>query len=237
MKAEHRHELKTNALAETMARVVQAVKAGPSRNALLIWGGVILLAVILGVIGFFIWRGRSEARSALWVKVDDAERRLDAATTPQEVDDALDDAKKLADAKENSGTLAARVLKFDRARTLFRRGLEHLTADYDKAVSDLTEARDLYRGLAGESSDNDRDTAVLAQEALMNVAKANESLGDLDEALKGYQKLAGKYPTSALGKAAQERADYLAKDANMAQAKELHDKLETLSKPSSSPDR
>jgi len=234
MKAEHRHELKTNALADTMARVVQAVKTGPSRNVLLIWGGVIGLAVILAVTGYSVWRDRAKTRSELWVKVDDAERRLDAAATPDDVQAALDDFKKLAN--DNAGTLAARVLRFDRARTLFRRGLEHLYSDHDKAVADLTEARDLYGTLAAELSSNDRDDPVLAQEALMNVAKANETLGDVDEAWKGYQKLAAKYPNSALGKTAKERADYLADDANRARVKELHDNLEARSKPPTRPD-
>ena len=233
MKAEHRHELKTNALADTMARVMQTVKTGPSRSSLVI-GGLLILAAIVAVTGYFIWHGRSEARSALWVKVDDAERRMDAATTSQEVTESLSDFDDLA--KKNPGTLAARVLRFDEARTKFHRGLERLYADHDSAVADLNDARELYGKLAAEVSDNDRDGPLLAQEALMNVAKANESLGDVDEALNGYQKLAAKYPKSALGMAADERARYLADDANREKVKQLHDKLEALSKPASKPD-
>ena len=232
MKAEHRHELKTNALAETLNRVLQGLKTAPSRHTLFVWGAIGVVA-LLALGGYLWWKTDRENRSALWVKVDDAERKLEDAANPDEVDTALNDFKKIADA--NSGTQQARVLRFERARAVFRTGLEQLCSDHDRAVKDLTEARDLYAQLAKETTGDRGENTVLGQEALMNVAKANESLGDLDEALAGYKKVASTYPNSVLGQAAAERAKYLEDENNRKKVKEFYAKLGEMTKPESKP--
>jgi tetratricopeptide (TPR) repeat protein len=235
MKAEHRHELKTNALADTMGRLMQGLKTGPSRHTLLVWGVIGLIAVGAATV-YFIWKSGREERSALWLQVDEAERRLDEAATDDEVEAALDKFKEIAD--KNPGTPQARVLRFDRARARFRWGLENLysTTKRDKAVEALRTARGWYDELAKEPvKDKDEPNRILAQEALINVAKADESLGNLDEALKGYKALADAYPNSPLGQAAAERAKYLADDANRARAKQLYDKLNELTGPEAKP--
>jgi tetratricopeptide (TPR) repeat protein len=222
MKAEHRHELKTNALADTMGRIIQGLKAGPSRHALIVWG-LLGLAVVVGVTWYFVYKGHKEGNSALWLKVDEEGRKLNDATNADEVDAAIKDIEKTA--KDNPNTTQARVLRFDRARGLIRSGLEHLAvpSKHDQAVKDITDARTLYSQLAKESADSHEP--VLEQEALMSIAKADESLGELDQAQTDYQKLADKYPNSALGKAAKERADYLGDANNRKQAQELYDEL------------
>jgi tetratricopeptide (TPR) repeat protein len=230
MKAEHRHELKTNALADSLNRLLQNIKAGPSRHGLLLTtvvAGVLIVAIIV----YFLWRTGRQADSARWVKVDEAQGQLDDATNNDEIENDLKEFDKLAD--QNAGTLQARVLRFDRARGLFRRGLESLYSDHDKAIDDLKQARDAYAKLASESTGEKE--ATLAQEALMNVAKADESLGDLDAALSGYQKLASTYPNSVLGKAAAERVKYLEDPGNRARAKQLYDKLGEMTKPETKP--
>jgi tetratricopeptide (TPR) repeat protein len=225
MKAEHRHELKTNALADTMGRALQALKTGPSRHSLLILIVVVVAAALIGT-GYFIWKQHRETQSDLWAQVDDAERRLDHATDAKDVEDALKNMKDIAD--KNAGTPQARALQADRARALFHRGLERLySLDRDQAIKNIEDAREAYRGLA---ADKDADP-VLVQEAMMGVAKADESLGNLDKALEGYKSLAGKYPNSALGKAAKERADYLDDGGNRERLKALYDKLDKQVKP------
>lgn len=232
MKAEHRHELKTNALADTLGRLLQGLKSGPSRHSLLVWG-LVALAVVVGLTGYFIYQSNKESRSHLWTKVDDGQRKLDGAATDDEVQTALDDLKKEADA--NPDTPQARVLRFDRARTLLRLGTERRYADREKALGYLKDARDLYAGLAAELSGKDKEYATLRQEALMGVAQANENLGDLDEALKGYQALAGSYPKGALGEAAKKRAEYLEDETNRKRVKELQTKLDELANPPTRP--
>jgi tetratricopeptide (TPR) repeat protein len=224
MKAEHRHELKTNALADIMGRALQTIKAGPSRHGMLMTI-VVAVAAAIALGGYLWWKDSQEAASALWVKVGDAERKLDNAANPDEIQGALKDFKKTAD--EHPGTPQARVLRFDRARTLLYQGMEHLCspADREKALADIKEARDIYAKLAAEPAGKENPPA-LVQEAMMGVAKADESTGNLDDALKGYQKLAKAYPSSVLGKAAEERAKYLEDDNNRQQAKKLYEELD-----------
>jgi tetratricopeptide (TPR) repeat protein len=221
MKAEHRHELKTNALADMMSRALHTLKTGPSRHGLFTIG-VIVVVVVLALGGYLWWKDRKNARSALWVKVDGAERRLDLAANEDEVEGAVKEFEQIASA--NPGTLPGRVMRFDRARTLLRWGLEHLySPERDRALKQIKEARDIYAKL---EADTGRDKEpILVQEAMMSVARADESLGDLDAALKGYTKLANAYPKSVLGKAAKERADYLGDENNRKQVQELYDKL------------
>ena len=69
----------------------------------------------------------------------------------------------------------------------------------------------------------------------MGVAKADESLGELDKALDGYSKLAKAYPKGVLGKAADERAKYLEDPGNRSRVKELYDKLDEQAKPRPTP--
>jgi hypothetical protein len=236
MKAEHRHELKTNALADTLGRALQGLKSGPSRHAVIFWGLVVLAAAV-GVGGYFLYQHNQKTRSELWVQVDDDQQKLDSAATYDEVQAALDALKKTADA--NPGTPQARVLRFDRARALLRLGTESLYSDREadraKARGRVEEARTLYADLARELAGQDKDFAVLRQEALMSVARANESLGELDEALAGYKALARDYPTTPLGEAAQKRADYLGDEHNRQQLKELYAKLNGLAGPPTPP--
>ena len=84
-----------------------------------------------------------------------------------------------------------------------------------KAADEIEKARDRYAELAKESTRE----PLLAQEAMMEVAKAEEVLagvptekdlnvmrGSLDKALEGYDALAKKYPQSILGEKAAKRA-------------------------------
>jgi tetratricopeptide (TPR) repeat protein len=220
MKAEHRHELKTNALADMMNRAMQAIKAGPSRHGMWLVGLVIVVAAA-AFGGYLWWQDRKEARSALWVQVDDAERKLEYAVDRSEVEKTLKDFETLA--KDNPGTPQARAVRFDRARTLLRQGLEHLySPEREAAIQQIKDARKIYENLAADK-DND---ALLTQEALMSVAKADESLGDLDKAVEGYKKLAGVRPKTPLVEAAEKRSDYLSNPDNRKKVQELYDKLE-----------
>jgi len=220
MKAEHRHELKTNALADTMGRLLQSLKTGPSRHGLFVWGGLAVVAAIVLTV-FFVWKSNRDTRSALWVKVDESQRQLDNAADRAEVEAALQDFKSTAD--QHGDTPQARALRFDRARTLLRQGLERFySPEREAALKDVKEAREISAKLA----DDKENDPILLQEAMMSVAKADESLGDLDEALKGYQKLAKAYPNGVLGKAAEERAKYLEDENNRNKIKELYDALD-----------
>src|SRR5689334_1698700 len=94
------------------------------------------------------------------------------------------------------------VARFEQARLLLRQGLDKYAASVDKerteAQENLKKAGDLYDQLATEA----RAYPLLVQEALRGAAKARESQGDLDGALKYYQQLAAAKPETDVTKAA-----------------------------------
>ncbi len=199
MKAEHRKELQTNALADSVGRLIQNVRSRPDSTSLAALAILVLAGGIF--LGWWWWSNYSEkTRSAQWLLLDEARN--------------LNTLNKVAE----EGGSAGRIARFQKARVLLREGLENLASykpdpnagEEEKAKNPpprekIEQARDLYAKLADES----RDSPLLAQEALMGVAKAKESLGDLDGALAGYKTLAERYPKSFLGEQAKRRADQL----------------------------
>ncbi|HEV8062646.1 MAG TPA: hypothetical protein VGP68_22390 [Gemmataceae bacterium] len=213
MKAEHRHRLEQNALADRVGRVVQSVKAAPATQSLALWLGV--AAVVIVIIAWQLFRSASSMEaSALW-------RNLDAATRGP--DDYLRQLENLRD--EHPGTMAGTSASFQLARIKFAEGQinlgNSLESDRKDAIKKLASARDMYAQLARDTS----DVPLLMQESLMMQAKIDESLtgvadpdkpdetlGSLAMATKQYQELASKYPESAAGKAAKKRLEDLEKN-------------------------
>ena len=209
MKAEHRKELQTNALADGLGRLLQGMKTGPSRGSLVLWGAAAV--IVLAVVGWYYFAGvQRDQTSTLWRKVDANDRDLSAAEDLTKVESLLKDIDQTA--RENEGTPAARALRFQQARALMQLGLERLYNDADRkaAVEQLRQAVEVYKALA------QRATGVpsLQQEALLMIAKASESLGEVDEALVKYREAARLDKGSAHGKEADERAKYLEVDEN-----------------------
>ena len=192
----------------------------------LLLAGIAIAVIVVGVTTYFVWSSHRESRSALWVKVDDVQRKLDEATDTDEVKKALDDAK--SSAEKNAGTPAARALRFERARTLMRQGLGGLASENERkrseAIDALKEARKIYSDLASDSSGKDSDP-LLTQEALMRVAIADESVGELDEALKGYKKVTENNRDSFIGKAAQAHINVLEGSDSRKDVTEVAEKL------------
>jgi len=214
MKAQHRKELQTNALADRLGRILQSAKAGPSRTAVVIWSLLLLAAAVL--LGWFAYDHYSK-------KENSAENReLEEAST-------RDDYKKIADAHPN--TPAGRIARIMYARLSLRDGLDHLYAglpdERDAAKKNIEEARDTYDKLAKDC----KDAPLLAQECLMGAAKARESLGDYDGALTSYKQLANDHKDSYLGKEAETRAQALSDDEKRAQIEEFYQAMDKLAEP------
>jgi hypothetical protein len=206
MKAEHRKELQTNYLADRMGRLMQGMKAGPqSSGSVVVW---VLASLTIGTAVVWYLAGANSNRSPLWVQFEEESAQHD-----------LEGLVKLANA--NPGTLPARAARFQRARISLQEGLAGLySSQREAAVSQVKQARQLYADLAQECTDD----PILAPQALMGAAKAEEaltgipkaddsaeSLGTVDKALEYYHRLAKDYPNSFLAKAAQERIDKLEK--------------------------
>lgn len=223
MKAEHRKELQTNALADSVGRLIQNAKAGPSRNGLVVGGAIVLLVAL--VLGWFYYARTNRARlSELWLKVEESDRALVNAEDLTRVETAIKDLHKLS--SDHPGTSASRVLKFQEARALLRMGLERLYSEHDRkaAIENLKQAAALYEELAPRST----DVSLLHQEALVMAGKAREALGELDTALARYRDAATRYPESALGKEASERQKFLEVVENRQSLERFHEELNKL---------
>jgi hypothetical protein len=201
MKAEERKHLKDNAFQDWLGRAWRSITSGSTANTI-VWS-----AILIGLLGLIGWRYYSDAsrvnQSALWYE-------LDSASTV----DALN-----AIIQGNKGTAAARIARFHLARSQAQDAMLRLAGpsatDRAAAADELQSARDDYRGLIQEN----RSEPILAQEAMINVAKAEETLasvpksgsetemrGSLDHAIVLYQDLAKRFPKSFLGEAASKRA-------------------------------
>src|SRR5262249_5048645 len=154
MKAKHRHELETNALADRMGKLIQDVRDNPKAASRFAWilGGVII-AIILA--WYFV---SGSGTSDQWVKLD-----------------GNTDADSLAQiAKASPATMAGRAALLQRARILLPQGINELYQGFDraKAAEKIEEARRLYTGLIPVCADE----PILEQEAMSSAAKAEESL-------------------------------------------------------------
>jgi hypothetical protein len=242
MKAQHRHELQTNILADRMGRLLQGMRTAPNSTSILVW-----VFVILALGTYALWQYQASAsqtqRSEQWTKVD---------TGTHEAEDGTKTLDTLG--KEHSGSIAGRTANFTLARIKFQAAQENLDGFHrSEAVRQLREARDLYAKLAKQCA----DSPALTQEALMALAKAEESLagiavpreeekkgtdsdtakeeepkayyGSLDKALEYYRELAERYPDSPLGGAAVLRVEQLENPETRAQIEKVYTELNALS--------
>jgi len=204
MRAEHRHELQTNLLADRLGRLFQSVKSPRKSGARLGWVFAILVVVTIVVWQIYASTTQSE-HAKLWVRLDNAVHDLRGGTTGLETV-----------AREGEGTFAARAARFDQARMKFEEAQSPFSVfQRAEGAKSLEEARNIYKELVDQCADQ----PVLAQEALMGVAKADESLigittpkdveRDLDKAIGSYRMLAGRFPDSVLGKEAQAKISEL----------------------------
>jgi len=202
MKAEHRKELKTNVLAETLEKTLQSIKEGPSRGTLLTLG-VVALALVL----FFTWR-----YFATSAREDDSSRwlRWDSLIAAQQLEAFAQD-------KDIQGTPQGRLARFQVARLDLFEGLRQLGSSRNQGVESITRAAQAYVKLV----DDTQDVPLLQQEALMGAAKAYESLGDLKKAQTYYDRLTREHPQSALGQAAAKDLQRLTDEANNKDLKDL----------------
>jgi hypothetical protein len=232
MKAEHRHQLHTNVLADRMGRLLQGMKSAPRSTSTLVWVFIVLIFAT-----FVVWQYAASSlgrdRSALWTSLDQATH--DPGNGPGRLQ-ALETV--------NPGTIAARAAAFQLARWKLQQGLGLIaTDDRARAVPLLEEARVLY----GKLVDQCTTDPLLAQEAMMGRATAEESLaiqpaatqetqvdgkseeakgeehgGSLNKALEYYRELAKKYPDSILGKKADERAKELEQPASRSKFEQFY---------------
>jgi hypothetical protein len=195
MKAEHRKELQTNALADRMGRVIQRMKQRPSRGSFLT---VVLVVFVVLAAVFFLWRRNSAIQR-------EAQRWVDfsRAQSGQSFEVVME---------THPGTAEARLAKFQLAWVLlYDNGIRRLPVDAKGAVQNIRLAKETYQQLWPEV----KDDPVLAPEARYALAVAEESLavGDahthLGAAKELYSAVAKDYPNSAYAEQAKKRAKQL----------------------------
>jgi hypothetical protein len=186
MKAEHRRELNTNALADHMGRLVQGMKQPTEAGSLVLW--VIGAVALLSIGGWYVFSGPA-SWAGYWMQFDDApnaERLSEVASASQ-------------------GTMPARAARFQKARVELREGLRSICSaeQRPKAIDELEDARQGFVELAAEC----KDSPLLQQEALLGAAQAEESLigvptkddpaksrGSLPRAVDLYRQIVKAYP-------------------------------------------
>lgn len=206
MKAEHRHHLKANVVAESLKGAYESIKHGPSRRSWIVIGVIALIVLV-----FFIWRffSRSgeESTSSLWA-------RWDGLSTPNQV-------KQFAENKDDQHKPPARVARFQQARMDLNAGLVERASNPKSARERLQAAANAYESLAGESG----LLPLQVYEALHGAAKAYEGMPDNGKAQEIYQRIIDKFPDTPLASGAQASIERLKKTADTEDAKELDEQL------------
>jgi tetratricopeptide (TPR) repeat protein len=225
MKAEHRKELQTNALAHRMEQFVQGMKGAQKPTSITLW-----VIIGLAVVTFVWWsidrRTSAAARSRSWAEFD-ASRSPDG----QPSTDGLETV-----AMQHSGTEAARIAQLERARILLQNGLQGVypAGLRDRAKAQLEEAIELYQKYTGRSA----DSPVIRRQALLGIARAKEALvitktnrddatAQLKEALDAYDRyLDAADPESPVAAQVKEHVAQLRNDPD--QITEFYTKLNRL---------
>jgi hypothetical protein len=205
MKAEHRKELQTNALADRMGRFIQRARQGPSRGTVLT---VILVLVVIGALAFFLWRRSTvlATDSARWVD-------FEMGPFPKYADENGRRVSHYAHLIDQApGTPQARGAAVQLAWSyLYDSGIKSLLAQPEYALDSIKEGKSRYEALLSEV----KDDPVLGPEVRYAIAVAEEALAvedpgtHLDRAAKLYKAVVDDYPTSAHGKQAKARLKQL----------------------------
>jgi hypothetical protein len=200
MKAEHRKELQTNALADRMGRLIQRMKVRPSKNTVLTW----FLIIILGLaVLFFVFtsRNRRSTDSRYWAELEGGHY-----------------AELVTLSRLSSGN-QGKAARFQLAWIdLWENGIKDIpTLKVALALKNIEKAKAEYARLAEEC----KEDPVLGPEALYQIAVAEETFAVqnpevyLKKAREAYQKVAQRFPNSAHGKSAAQRAEELVNEEKM----------------------
>ena len=183
-------DLEGNALAENVAGLVERLR--PHAR-------VVLLAAAGALVVMAAWVGVSAQSAATKSQSWDAFLAGLSGGDPQQFDDVV---------RRYPGTPAAEWSRLVMADMALINGVELLFANKDEAPPRLQAAADLYAAiLAGQPR------GMLAERATFGLAKARESLGQLEDARRGYAAVAEEFPDGALAGLAREHAAALGREA------------------------
>jgi tetratricopeptide (TPR) repeat protein len=173
MKAEHRHELQTNELAEWLEKTIDKFK--PYTRAII--GVAVAVLIILGV---YLYVGSLDRRA----QAEASNQFLQALGTPEELQSVIDHYR---------GTKPAELAQLVLAEGQLRDGTDQLYTNKPVARTNLSSAAGAFAQAEAVTHD-----PMLRAWALYGEGRAYESLGNLDRARTTYQNLITDYPDSAL---------------------------------------
>ena len=195
MKTERKHELETNVLADWLGLHIQQYLPHLKNVAIGIGIGAVALVVYL-----VVNNQRSISAAGSW---------RDFLLASNERSDTERGAKfeRVADLHPNdpSGLWAG----LNWADIKLREGCDRLFSDRELARKDLEDARKRFEEIES-ASHGQRD---LHQFAMYGLAQALEALGETKASVEKYRQIASASPTSAFGKAAKAKADFLANNS------------------------
>ena len=190
MQSDRRHELETNFLADMVDRVTERVR--PHLAAI----GLAAAALVIGSAAWSLVDSRRiAARQESWDACIAALSNGQAA--------AINDV-----AARYPGTPAAQWARLVLADGMLDQGSQALFTDRALAEQRLQAAVATYTGLLAENP-----LAFVAERATFGLAKARENLGNLDDAVRGYEALVQAYPGSAVRPFAEARIAALGRPA------------------------
>ncbi len=197
MKSERRHELKENDLAESVEQLSERLR--PYVTPIL---SVAIGALVLVLISLFVSSRWEATRSESW------DTCLAALVTgdPEGFREVI---------LRYPGTPAAQWAELILADRNLSEATDLLFAKMDPA-NDVARERLQTAATAYADVLSQRPPDMVAERATMGLAKARESLGELDQARRGYEAVANEYPSSPMANLATEHADDLAQDKTKA---------------------
>jgi hypothetical protein len=215
MKAEHRKELQTNALADRIGRFFKGVKTKTQATSALIWVAVLLVIVVIGAWIYFSKKAKNNRSQRLV----DVQRVIQEIVSQRNSMDRFGSSENLKKAEKDltalinkyPGTEAATIARFQLAELHLRDlGLDRLAGGDPAALENIETASKEYLDLADEF----KDDPVWGPQALMGVAKSTEAkaakdLRNLKKAEASYADVAKNYPDSAQAREATAMLDKL----------------------------
>lgn len=188
MKTKRRHELQTNWLADHIG--VWAKRIEPYSKAIT---GVIVCAALIVVAYLYLNRQSTAERAAGWDAYYDAIGAVNRGI-PGAVENLEDMASQFKD------TAPGHWARVRLAEIQFNNGVEALFRDRPEGNDLIRSAAENYEAVLANARPE-----LLRQQATMGLARARESLGELDEARRLYGQLLERWPDSAFAIDAERR--------------------------------
>lgn len=208
MKAEHRKELETNALADRMGRLLGNLKEKPQRGTVF-WVIGAVLAVVVVFMSLRWYRVGKDENSEGWYSY------------------YVYDIKTLNDSYQEKPQ--GQAIRFEAAWERLWSSMRKIGVDPRGAKDGIGKAKQEYEELAKEVESD----PILAPEALYALAVIEETLAlenrrNLDNALERYEEVVTKHKESAYGKLAAARVEALKNETTRKEITDLYQDLSTV---------